>query len=183
MPPAGFHRPRAATGRTAKCNSSMRPARKYWRIVATPPPRRIPRPPAAALACSRRREYRRTKVKLSAAAIEEVVADGWVRTKPECDRAAHHPTSPSSSHPATVRGWDRTYAPQNPGPSPDNPCAAMSSSTPVSPSSLSCMYCQVRVGKNHPSARRRRYRWDSGDPGSACAVSHRSNREGIDSKL
>ena len=40
------------TGRTARCSSSIRPASRYCRTVATPPPKRISRSPAAAWARS-----------------------------------------------------------------------------------------------------------------------------------
>ena len=36
-----------STGRIARCSSSISPARRYSRIVATPPPRRTSRSPAA----------------------------------------------------------------------------------------------------------------------------------------
>src|SRR5690349_24617877 len=41
------------------------------------------------------------------------------------------------------------FRPRIQAPMPAKPCAAISSSTPVSPPALPCMCCHVRVGKNH----------------------------------
>ena len=42
----------SSTGEIARCSSSTSPARRYCRIVATPPPRRTSLSPAASFACS-----------------------------------------------------------------------------------------------------------------------------------
>src|SRR5437899_10238521 len=41
------------------------------------------------------------------------------------------------------------FRPRIQAPMPAKPCAAISSSMPVSPPALPCMCCHVRVGKNH----------------------------------
>ena len=142
----------SSTGRIARCSSSIRPARRYCRIVATPPPRRTSRPPAAARRLLQRRvNALGDEAKLRAARHRERrAAHGASARRPACDTAARRPTSPSSCRPATGRARDRTCCAREStrrcrrSPAPRCRCRRRSRRQ-VWP----CILRQTRVWKNH----------------------------------
>ncbi len=150
--PASSASPRPSSApEMARCISSTRPACRYSRIVATPPPTRTSLPPAAARARS------------SAASMPSVTkwnvvppfivsgARAWcVSTKTGTwygGSSPHQPFHCSSGQ--GPRTGPNMLRPRIHAPMLAMPRAANSSSMPVVPLSLPSIFWKVRVGTNH----------------------------------
>src|SRR5574337_1283007 len=141
----------SSTGRIARCISSINRARRNSRTVATPPPRRTSRWPAAARACVSAEWMPSVTKRNSVPPVMRSGARAWcVSTNTGTwygGSSPHQPRQLSSRQGPRI--GPNMLRPRIQAPMLSKPFAAAALSTPVSPPSCPCRLRQTRLWKNH----------------------------------